>query len=126
MSSSTRSGGVVGERTWWAAEAVVERDRGGQGEEADADACAEAVEGEQVFAGLEDRFDALPDRREVELLGRLVLAARPDDRGVEQLGGGLELAAGVAFVADHEQVPGALTAFEQAEADLAFGCLGRS
>jgi len=52
------------------AESVVEADCGGEGEEACADAGAEAVqgagavsfEGEQVFAGLEDRFDALSDR----------------------------------------------------------------
>src|SRR6516165_10477325 len=105
MSSSTRLGGVVGERAWWAAESVVERDRGGEGEEAHADACAEAVqgagavafEGEQVFAGVEDRFDSLPDRGEVEPLTRLVLSARPDDRCVELGGGVFELASGVAL-----------------------------
>src|ERR1041384_7881123 len=125
MSSSAGLGGVVGECAWWAAEAVVEADRGGEGEEADSDSCAEAVkgagavafEGEQVFAGLEDRFDPLPDRREVESLAGFVFAAGPDDRRVE-LGGELfELAAGVAFVAEHVQVPVSLAAFEQGEAD---------
>ena len=70
MSSSTGSGGVVGERAGWSAEAVVEGDCGGEGEEACPDAGAEAVEGagavsfewEEGFAGLEDRLDPLPDR----------------------------------------------------------------
>src|SRR5438093_5236102 len=109
MSSSTGSGGVVGERAWRAAEAVVEGDCGCECEEADFDAGCEAVEGagsvpferEQVFAGLEDRFDALTDRCEVWPAGGFVLAARSDDRGVELGGGGFELAAGVALVADH-------------------------
>ena len=118
MSSSTGSGGVVDEGAWWAAEAVVEADRGGEGEEAGSDAGSEAVEGagavafegEEVFAGLEDRFDPLPDRGEVGPAGGFVFAAGPDDRGVEFGGGVFELAAGVALVADHEQVPVALAA----------------
>src|SRR6476620_11270838 len=112
MGSSTGSGRVVGERAWWAAEAVVEGDCRCEREEADLDAGSEAVEGagavafegEQVFAGVEDRFDALSDRREVWPAGGLVFAARPDDRGVECGGVGFERAAGVALVADHAQV----------------------
>ena len=81
MSSSTGSGDVVDECAWWAAEAVVEADRGGECEEARSDAGSEAVEGagavafegEQVFAGLEDRFDPLADRREVRAAGRVRL-----------------------------------------------------
>src|SRR5947199_10305358 len=102
MSSSTGSGGVVGERAWWSAEAVVERDRGGEGEEADSYSRGQPVEGsgavvfegEQVFAGLEDRFDALPDRCEVEPACGFVFAARADDRGVEFGGEPFELAPG--------------------------------
>src|SRR5579859_54874 len=133
MSSSMGSGGVVGEGAGRSAETVVERDRGGEREEAHFDAGCEAVEGagavsfegEQVFAGLEDRFDALTDRREVWPVEGLVSAARPDDRGVEFEGGGLELAAGVAFVADYAQVAGSLAALKQGQADVAFGGLGR-
>jgi hypothetical protein len=52
---------------------VVEGDCGGEGEEACFDAGGESVkgagavafEGEQVFAGLEDRLDPLPDWGEV-------------------------------------------------------------
>ena len=102
MSSSARLGGVVGEGAWWAAEAVVERDRGGEGEEADANAGAEAVEGagavafegEEVFTGLEDRFDALPDWREVRSPAGFVFAAGSDDRRVESGGSLFELSAG--------------------------------
>src|SRR6478672_471598 len=129
MSSSTGSGDVVDERAWWSAEAVVEADRCGEGEEACADACSEAVEGagavafegEQVFAGLEDRLDPLPDRREVGLAAAFVFAVWADDRRVEVGRGALELAAGVALVADHEEVAVASAALEHGQADLAFG-----
>src|SRR4029078_1671468 len=108
MSSSTVSGGVVGERAWWSAESVVEADRGGEGEEALADAGAEAVEGagtvafegEQVFAGVEDGLDSLPARGDVGWCGGLVFAAGADDRCGELAGGVFEGGAGVAFVAD--------------------------
>src|SRR5438876_1655043 len=125
MNSSTGSGGVVGEGAWWSAEAVVESDCGCEREEADLDAGCEPVEGagavafegEQVFAGLEDRFDALPERGEVRPVAGFVFAARPDDGGVELAGRGFELVAGVAFVADHAQRAGALAAGEQCQAD---------
>src|SRR5262245_6938940 len=102
MSSSTVSGGVVGERAWWSAESVVEADRGGEGEEAGADAGAEAVEsagavafeGEQVFAGLEDRLDSLPDRGEVWAAAGFVFAAGADDRCGQLRGGVFQLAGG--------------------------------
>src|SRR5215471_18458026 len=129
MSSSTGLGRVVGQCAWGAAEAVVEGDRGGEREEADSDSGAEAVEGagavafegEQVFAGLEDRLDSLSDRREVRSVALFVSPARPDDRRVEFGGELFELAAGVAFVAEDVEVPVSLAAFEQGEADLAFG-----
>src|SRR5574337_1008196 len=107
MSSSTGSGCVVDERAGWAAEAVVEADRGGEREEADSDprvepvqgACAVAFEGEQALAGLEDRLDPLADRREVGAVGGFVFASGPDDRCGEVGGKVFELAAGVALVA---------------------------
>src|SRR5438046_63442 len=88
MSSSTGSGRVVREGAWWSAEAVVEGDCCCELEEAGLDAGCEAVEGagavsferQQVFAGLEDRFDPLSERCEVWSAGGLVCAARPDDR----------------------------------------------
>src|SRR4029079_19824816 len=66
-------GGVVGECAAGAAELVVEGDAGGEREQPQGDAgeqvagCSGAVsfEGEQVFAGPEDRLDPLPDRRQV-------------------------------------------------------------
>src|SRR5512144_1784377 len=98
MSSSTGSGGVVGECAWWSAEAVVEADRCGEREEALADAGVEAVqragavafEGEDVFERLEDRLDPLPQRRRVGAAAGLVASARPDDRRLELGGGVLE------------------------------------
>ena len=91
MTCSTVLGGVVDECAWWSAESVVEADAGGEGEEAEGDADGEVAEGagavpfeaEQVFAGLEDRFDSLADRGQVGASGALVFAAWPDDCGVE-------------------------------------------
>src|ERR1022692_1435160 len=128
MSSSTGLCDVVDEGAWWAAEAVVERDCCGEGEEACVDAGGEAVEGagavafegEQVFAGLEDRFDPLTDRGEVWPSRPFVFAVWADDGGVEFGGGVFELAAGVAEGADHEQVAFALAALQERQADVAF------
>src|SRR2546423_2881392 len=94
MSSSTGLGGVVGEGAWWAAEAVVESNCGGECEEADLDAGGEAVEGagavafegEEVFAGLEDRLDPLADRCQVWSAGGLGLAAPSGGGGVAAAG----------------------------------------
>src|SRR5574338_791677 len=133
MSSSTGLGGVVGECAWGAVEAVVEADRGGEGEEAAVDAGAQAVqaaggvafEGEQVFAGVEDRFDPLSDWGEVGAAVGLVFAAGPDDRRLEVSRGLFELAAGVAFVADDGEGTVRIEAGEQLEADVSLGGLGR-
>src|SRR3954451_6166218 len=83
MTCAAGSVGVAGERSAGAAEAVVERDCGGElGEatgEPDAqlvqDAGAVAFEAEDVLGGEEDRFDALADRREVRSASAFVLAA---------------------------------------------------
>ena len=91
MSSSTVSGDVVDGGAAGSAESVVECDCCGQGEEALVDEGSEAVEGagsvvfegEQVFAGLEDRLDALSDRCQMQPFAGFVFAAGPDDRGVE-------------------------------------------
>ena len=96
MSSSTDSGDVVDQGAAGSAESVVECDRGGEGEEACGDAGAEAVQGagavafeaEQVFAGLEDGLDPLPDRGQVGSLAGFVFAAGPAD-GRVQVGGGV-------------------------------------
>src|ERR1700758_5310092 len=133
MNSSTGSGGVVGGRSWWSAEAVVEGDGGGKCEEACCDSGGEAVqgsgavafEGEQVFAGVEDRLDSLSDRCEMESFSGLVFAVGADDGGVELGGGAFEFASGVALVAEHVEVSGSRAAVEQGEAGVAFGGLGR-
>src|SRR5512144_1151629 len=101
MSCATDSGRVAGERAAGAAEAVVERDGGGERGEAHGDAHEEVVEGagavafeaEDVLGGPEDRFDALPDRGQGRAGAALVLAARAQDRGVERGEVGLEVLA---------------------------------
>src|SRR5438105_752784 len=133
MSDSTGLGDIVDERAAWAAEMVVEGDAGGEAEEALKDAFFDAVEGagavafegEQVFAGPEDRFDPLPDRGKVESVPGFVFAAGADDRGVEVADGAREVAAGVAFVAEQRFAACSLAAGEQLEPDLAFVAFGR-
>jgi hypothetical protein len=69
MVDSSWLGAVVDERAAGATEFVVERDRRGEADEALQDvfsgpgegSCAVAFEGEEVFAGLEDRLDPLAD-----------------------------------------------------------------
>ena len=122
MSCSTGLGDVVDEGAAWSSESVVECDGCGEREEACVDAGSESVEGagavafegEEVFAGLEDRLDALSDRRQMQPFAGFVFAAGPDDRGVEFGGGVFEGAAGVAFIADDGQVAVSLTRFSMA------------
>ena len=92
MIDSARLGAVVDEGAAGAAELVVECDCGGEAEHALQDAFSEAwegagavaFEGEDVFAGPEDRLDALSDRREVcprpgssRRRGLTIVASRP-------------------------------------------------
>src|SRR3954453_22062002 len=100
MSCAAGSGGVAGQRAAGASEAVVERDRRGEGGEAARephaqlvqDAGAVTFEAEDVLGGEEDRFDALADRRQVRSASVLVFAARAVDLGIERAQIGLELA----------------------------------
>src|SRR5579872_7480361 len=127
MSDSTVSCAVVDECAAFASELVVEGDGGGEaaepgedpGSDAGEGAGAVAFEGEQVFAGPEDRFNALADRGEVRSLPGLVFAAWPDDRGVEVLDAGLELTAGVALVTEQREVPVTAQAFKNPNSDRA-------
>ena len=87
---------------------MVEADAGGECEQSGRDAGGEVAwgagavsfEGEQVFAGPEDRLDPLSNRREVWPGLWLGLSGRPQDGGAEFGDGIGELAAGVALVAD--------------------------
>src|SRR5215203_3537157 len=124
-------GGVVGEGAAGSAELVVEADAGCECEQSGCDAGAEvawgsgavAFEVEQVFAGVEDGFDALPDRGEVRALFGLVAAGGSGDGGAERGHGGGEFAAGVALVAD-DRFSAAHGSREQRQRDLALGAVG--
>ena len=93
--------GVAAERAAGAAEAVVERDRGGEGGEASREAHAQVVqgaravafEGEDALGGSEDRFDSLADRGQAWPAAGFVFASGPLDAGVERLEVGFELLA---------------------------------
>src|SRR5215212_5165760 len=131
MIDATRSGGVVDEGAAGAAELVVEADAGGEREQACGDAGAEvawgagavAFEAEQVFAGVEDRFDPLPDWCEVGAAAGFVAAGGAHDGGAERGDGFGELAAGVALVAD-DRLAAAQAARAQRQRDLALGPVG--
>src|SRR4051794_32326564 len=111
MSSATASRGVLGERAGREAESVVECDRGGEGEEAAGEAGSEAVKGsgavaferEDVLGGPVDRLDSLADRRQVQPLAGLVLAARAVDAGVHRSELGLKVLATEVLVAVERQ-----------------------
>src|SRR3954454_5742835 len=128
MSSSTGSGGVLGEGAAGEAESVVEGDGGGECQEAAGQPGAQAVqgagavafEGEDVFGGPVDRLDALADRCEVKSVAGLVFAARAMNRGVEGGKVDLELLAAEVLVADQrKELAGlALAARDQLQADL--------
>src|SRR6266487_3524022 len=128
MSSSTGSGGVLSEGAAGEAESVVERDGGGEREEAARQAGAEAVQGagavalerEDVLGGPVDRLDPLADRGEVQSLAGLVLASRALDRGVHGGEVGFELLAAEVLVADQgEELAGlAGAARDQLQADV--------
>ena len=113
---------------------VVEGDGCGEGEEALGDACAEVVEcpravafeAEGAFEGPEDRFDALSDWGEVDVVLRFVFASGPDDRRVELGSFGGELAAGVALVADHRFAARPARAGEHFQGDSALVAFGEA
>src|ERR1035441_156761 len=123
MSSAMVSGGVGGEGSAGAVEAVVERDGGGEcgeaREQAHAEglegACAVTLEGEDVLAGPEDRLDPLTDRREVRAAAALVFAPRTHDLSVEAGELCLEGLASEVLIADQDQdLPGlALAALDE-------------
>src|SRR4051794_19418114 len=133
MVDSTPLGAVVDECTAGSSELVVEGDGGGQAAEALQDSFAEsgegagavAFEGEEVFAGPEDRLDPLADRREMRAAAAFVFASWAHDRGVALGDGGGKGAAGVALVAQQRLAAAALAALKQDERDVALVDLGR-
>jgi len=131
MVDATALGGVVGDRAAGAAELVVEVDAGGEREEPGGDAGAEVwggagavtFEPEQVFAGEEDGFDPLSDRGEANGAVGFVFAGGPDDHAAELADGVLELAAGVALVAE-DRLATVKGSGEEGQRDFAFGTVG--
>lgn len=113
MSSATDLCGVGDQGSAGAVEVVVEHygcgECGEPGAQTDAEvvqcACAVSFEGEDVFAGPEDRFDPLADRGEVRTVAFLVFAAGPQDRRVEFGQFGLEVAAAEVLIADQDVSP---------------------
>ena len=109
MVDATGLCGVVGEGAAGSAELVVEGDAGGEGKEPCGYAGSEvaggrgavAFEAQQIFEGKKDRFDPLPDRREMNASVGFVFTGGSHDRATELADGLFELASGVAFVADN-------------------------
>src|SRR5450755_1123391 len=134
MVDSARLGAVVDKGTAGSSELVVEGDGGSQAAEAGQDAFAEALEGagavafegQDVFGGPEDRFDALADRGQVWAVTGLVGAAGTDDHRVALGDVGGELAAGVALVADQRHAPVTLDPVQEQQPDVSLVALGRA
>src|SRR5664279_1300465 len=133
MSCSTagRLGVVGGEVAWGSSEAVVERDRGGQGEELGGQAGAQGVqfssavgfEAEHLLGGLEDALHTLADGRQVRAAAGFVLASGAEDEGAESRGVALKVPAGVALVADDRDRAVVVKAAEHVQADFALADL---
>src|SRR5512142_1785719 len=127
MIDSARLGAVVDEGTGITTELVVEGDGGGQAAEPGEDSFSEswegsgavALEGEEVLAGPEDRFDPLADWREVRALTGFVLAAGTADGCAQLVALGSELSAGVALVTQQRLSALALAALQHDERDIA-------
>src|SRR5688572_2092485 len=93
--------GVGGEVAAWLTDVVVMDEAGGEGEQAERDAdadageCAAAVAFERQWplAGPDDRFDPLADRAQRAVAARLVFAIGPQEPGAEAGHVGLELLA---------------------------------
>jgi len=132
MVDSARLGAVVDKGTAWACELVVEGDRGGQAAESGEDSFSEAgegagavaLEGEEVFAGPEDRFDPLADLAESGAVLGFVFAVGTDDPRAELVDLGGELAAGVALLAEQRLATATVAALEQYQRDVALVNLG--
>jgi hypothetical protein len=123
---------VGGEGTAWLAELPVEVDGGVEGKDAGGDSAEEAgwglrevvFESELVFERVDDRLDPLsdlPDRWTLPL--QLVGSVGAQQQGTELGDCRLEVAAGEAFVCDHELAGGRLP-FEQLEHGIALGHVG--
>src|SRR3954449_10631239 len=97
---------VGGEVAAWVTDVVVVDESGGEGEESERDAGAEALggasavvfEGELALTGPEHRFDPLAHGAERSMAAGLVLAIRPEEARAECGHVLLEVGAGEAFV----------------------------
>src|SRR5581483_5253731 len=123
---------VRGECAWWTTELPVEVDGRGQGEDPRSHAADESggslgqvlLEPELLLERVDDRLDALPDLPDWRGLSvRLVGSAGAEQEGAQLADGLFEVAAGEAFVRDHELAGGRLP-LEQLEHSLAFGRVG--
>src|ERR1019366_3725778 len=79
----------------------------------------------EVFAGPEDRLDALAQGSELRSLSGFVFAARAHDRGVQFADGSGEVAACAAFVAQQRFAAATAATGEHLEADVALVALWR-
>jgi len=113
---------------------VVEADAGGQTHKALQNPFLEAFEsassvtlqGEDVFAGPEDRFDALPDGSQMRTFSRLVFALGSGHRSLQVLDRSGELPARVPFVAQEGFVSLPSAASKEFQPDLPLIPFGRA
>jgi hypothetical protein len=122
---------VGGEVAAGVTDVVVVDEAGGEGEQPERDAGAEALdgacavgfEGELSFAGPEHRFDPLTDRAQRSVPARFVFAVGSEEVRAERGHVGLEVGAGEAFVG-HDGVVVQVDALQHLGGDDAFGDVG--
>src|SRR3954466_2561529 len=105
----SKSVAVSGEVAAWVTDVVVMDESGGEGEQpqcaADADAgdgaAAVAFERKLALAGPDDRFDPLADRAQRAVTARFVFSVGPQEASAQASHVGLEFLAREALVGDH-------------------------
>jgi hypothetical protein len=133
MIDSTPLTVVVDQSPAGTTQSIVEADAGSQAEKALQYALLESgqgassvtLQGEDILAGSEDGFDALPKRGKMRSLSRLVFAPGSDHGGVKIVDRRGELPARIALVAQQDLSSFALTAFKESQPDLPFIFLRR-
>jgi hypothetical protein len=134
MIDSTPLPVVVDQSSAGTTQLVVEADAGSQAEKALHYALSEALDGsspvtfqgEDVFAGVEDRFDPLAKWSKVRTLPRLVFALGPDRDGSQVSDGRSELPARVSLVGKQDLPALSLAARKEFQPDLPFVSFGRA
>jgi hypothetical protein len=133
MIDSTPLPVVVDQSPAGTTQSVVEADAGGQTEKALQYALFETSQGtssvafqsEDVLAGVEDGFDALPKRSNMWTFPGLVFSLGPDHDSLQVFGGRSELSARISLVAEQDLPARSPAAVEELKSNISFIAFGR-